>query len=102
MHIVKGLAVAVVTGIVGFAGNRLQGQSPSSPPRPVGDLRLSDLVQHVLERNEHLQVKLLDFEVARHKYLAERGIFEPAAYANVSRQEDNRQNSSIQAGALLG
>jgi outer membrane protein TolC len=66
-----------------------------------GDLTLPELIQRVLKKNEELQVKLLDFQVRRNKERSEYGIFEPAAYATANDQVDNRQNSSLQAAALL-
>ena len=65
------------------------------------DLSMADLIQRVLKNNEELQVKLLDFQASRNKERSEYGIFEPAAYATANDQVDNRQNSSLQAAALL-
>jgi outer membrane protein TolC len=65
------------------------------------DLTVSDLIQKVLKHNEDLQVKLLDFEASRSKLRSENGIFEPSAYASATDSVDNRQNSSLQAAALL-
>ena len=79
---------------------RGQAQTSAATNATIG-LTLPDLIYRVLLRNEDLQVKLLAFEASRSKYRSEYGIFEPQAYASANDQVDNRQNSSIQAAALL-
>jgi outer membrane protein TolC len=101
MRVIKVVAVTFLTVLLAHSKASLRAET-APPGRPSVDLGLSDLLHRVLERNENLQVKLLDFEAARHKYLSEHGAFEPVAFANANRQVDNRQNTSIQAGALLG
>lgn len=53
------------------------------------------------QRNESVQLKLLEFEANRHKYLAEGGIFEPDVISPVSHEENNRQNTVQQQLATL-
>ena len=77
-----------------------EAQSPTSP-RIGADLTLADLVKRVLQHNEEVQVKLMDFAASQSKAKSEYGAFEPQAYATINDQVDNRQNSSIQAAALL-
>lgn len=63
------------------------------------ELRLSDYLQRVVERNETLQGQLLATESARRKYKAERGIFEPSVTAAVTREANKRTNNVQQAAA---
>ena len=63
-------------------------------------LKLSNLVELVLQRNESLQGKLLSVQINRHKYLAEKGVFEPTAFASAERDVNKRQNNTEQASSL--
>jgi outer membrane protein len=73
----------------------------SAPPDPSG-LTLSGLVRRVLEHNELVQGKLLEFEVNRRKYAAEWGAFEPELFGSASREYNKRQNNTQQAAADNG
>jgi outer membrane protein len=57
------------------------------------DLTLSNYLNQVVERNETLQSKLLEVEVARLKSKAEYGIFEPELTSSVERDFIKRQNT---------
>jgi outer membrane protein TolC len=56
----------------------------------------------VLERNEAVQGKLLEFEMNRRRYAAEWGAFEPEGFGSASREANKRQNSTQQAAAANG
>jgi outer membrane protein TolC len=75
---------------------RLEAEIVSSPAQPPAGLTLSNLVQLVLERNEVLQAKLIDFEVSRQRHLAEKGVFEPDLVGSVSHEVNNRPNNAQQ------
>jgi outer membrane protein TolC len=62
-------------------------------------LGISGLVKLVLQRNQTIQQRLLEVEASRHKYLAEKGIFEPEFSASADREVDIRQNNTEQASA---
>ncbi|HWF19800.1 MAG TPA: TolC family protein [Verrucomicrobiae bacterium] len=68
----------------------------SPPPGGASGLTLSNLVQLVLERNETLQSKLLDFEVSRQRHLAEKGVFEPDLVGSFNHEVNNRPNNAEQ------
>jgi outer membrane protein TolC len=102
MRIIKVFATGALIALAMVSRLPLVAETSDPASHPIVDLKVSELVQRVLQRNQTLQVKLLDFEISRRKYLAEKGAFEPAAFANLNHQVDNRQNSSLQAGALLG
>ena len=54
----------------------------------------------MLIHNESLQVKLLEAEIARRQYKAEKGIFEPAVVGSFEHVENERENTAEQAAAL--
>ena len=55
----------------------------------------------VLERNESVQQKLLEFEATRRRQKAELGVFEPALVSSASREANNRQNTVEQQRSTL-
>src|SRR5688572_4737952 len=59
---------------------------------PIG-LTLQETIQKVLIHNESLQAKLLDAEIARHQYKAEKGIFEPAVVGSFEHLDNSRENT---------
>lgn len=81
---------------------RAEGQPPEAGPSVDPGLTLPDLVRRVLERNETVQGKLLEFEVNRRRYAAEWGAFEPEAFGSASRESNKRQNNTEQAAAGNG
>src|SRR5277367_6199744 len=78
----------------------LHGSEPGVPDTngPLS-LSLSGLVQLVLQRNEALQVKMLSLQINKHKYLAEKGVFEPIAFASGEQDVNKRLNNTEQAAA---
>jgi len=76
-------------------------QSRTNLP-PLQDLRLTDYLQTVYERNESLQAEMLDAEAARRKHAAERGIFEPMITSSITREATERTNNIQQAASLSG
>lgn len=75
---------------------RLKAEIVPSTNQPVAGITMSNLLQLVLERNETLQAKLLDFEVSRQKHLAEKGVFEPDFVSSVNHEVNNRPNNAEQ------
>jgi len=78
----------------------LSAQPPVGTERTV-DLTLKDFLQRVVERNETLQTHMLEVEISRRKYKAERGIFEPEFFASYERNRTLRENTAEQSGALF-
>lgn len=75
----------------------------AASPEPAGaPLDINELVRRVLERNEAVQGKILEFEVARRAHAAEYGAFEPEGFASAVREENNRQNNTQQAASNNG
>jgi outer membrane protein TolC len=60
------------------------------------DLNLKEFLQLVLERNESLQVRLLEVKIAQSRLKAEKGIFEPELLLGYDRVENERENTAEQ------
>jgi hypothetical protein len=80
----------------GYSAN-LPGLSPAAPV----DLTLSGLVRRVLERNETIQSKVLDFEAQRQRSRGEWGVFEPELTGSLGHEVNNRKNTAEQQTSLL-
>src|SRR5688572_4605858 len=83
--LVRGLLALTFFGSNGFAGE----------PRKL-ELGLSDFIALVLERNDSLHVRLLEFEINRRRQKGEWGAFEPELVLNYDRVENERQNTAEQ------
>ena len=59
-------------------------------------LPLRDFVQLVLQRNETIQIRILELAITKKRLGAERGIFEPELVASYDRVENKRQNTAEQ------
>jgi outer membrane protein TolC len=57
------------------------------------ELSLQDYLSRVLERNESIQQRQLEVEVARRKYRGEYGAFEPELFGSFTRESNKRQNT---------
>ncbi|MBI2929867.1 MAG: TolC family protein [Verrucomicrobia bacterium] len=73
---------------------------PTSPPELPRDLTIKGLVKQVVDYNESIQLRLLEYEVSRKKINAEKGIFEPELVSNYERQENDRRNTAEQEKSL--
>src|SRR5207302_1469383 len=57
---------------------------------------LREFLQLVVERNESVQARELEFQIAQKKFKAERGIFEPELLLSYDRVENRRENTAEQ------
>ena len=81
---------------------RLAGaQDGAAPARQPQDLTVRELVQRVVDQNEAVQARLLEFEASRRRYSAEKGIFEPDLTGSVSHERNSRLNTVEQQRATL-
>jgi len=76
-----------------------RGPSWGAEPGQGAGLSLAEVVEKVLIHNEGLQAKLLDAEIARRQFRAERGIFEPAVVGSYEHADNNRENTLEQQAA---
>jgi len=65
-------------------------------PGTTNDLTVSEFLVLVVERNESLQAKVLEFLIAQKRFKAERGIFEPELLLSYDRVENKRENTAEQ------
>ena len=74
----------------------------STTPKATVDLTLEEYIKRVVERNESVQVKILEVEFNQRRLAAERGTFEPAFFADLSHVATERQNSLEQRNSQSG
>jgi outer membrane protein len=82
------------------ASNRTPAAVAPSSEAPIKALTLRQYLQLVLDRNEALQGKLIEFKISHKRYQAEKGAFEPDLVASVDRESNFRQNTVQQQAAL--
>lgn len=63
-------------------------------------LHLQEFIQKVLDRNESVQLRVLEVEIAQRKHAAEFGVFEPDFVLGASREENKRENTAEQRRSL--
>jgi outer membrane protein TolC len=73
-----------------------------SNPTEIIDLKLSDYLQLVLDRNESVQAYMLDAEANRRRAKAEKGAFEPDLVLSADHEVNKRQNNAQQQAQQLG
>ncbi len=90
----------LVAGIVAFfatmAGFLSLAVVAAIQPGATNDLTLRDFLQMVIERNESLQVRVLELKIAQKRFKSERGVFEPEALLSYDRVENERENTTEQ------
>jgi hypothetical protein len=69
----------------------------SSNERGRMEMTLKEYLKQVLERNESVQERLLEFEINRRRNKAEYGAFEPEFFAAFSRERNRRRNTALEA-----
>lgn len=67
---------------------------------PRADLHLADFRRLVLERNETIQMQLLESEVSQRLAKAEKGIFDPVAVGGIDYIDNQRPNTRLDAAQL--
>lgn len=68
--------------------------APSALPKR--NLALLDFRQLVLERNQSVQIRMVELQIADRRLRAERGIFEPELVLGYDRVENKRENTAEQ------
>lgn len=63
-------------------------------------LRLNQFIRMVLERNESIQLRLLEVEISKRRLSGEMGAFEPDLVIAASREENKRENTAEQERSL--
>ena len=94
---------AIIVSTLLAAGVCAFGQEQSTNAVPSGrGLTLEEAVEQVLIHNESLQARLLDAEIARRQYRAEKGIFEPAVVGSYEHIDNQRENTVEQTRNQFG
>lgn len=73
----------------------------ASHPPEQGALTLEETLRKVLAHNESLQIKMLEAEISRRQFKAEKGIFEPAVVGSYERLDSQRENTQEQQSSLF-
>src|SRR5688572_27444237 len=83
---------------VSFALMRSASAQPTPTQTVTNAMTLRETLQRVLDFNESVQMRVLDHEISRKTYEAEKGIYEPAVVGSVDHVDNRRENN---AQALL-
>jgi len=77
------------------------GRGQSSAQNGTFDLALTNFLHRVLENNESIQMRLLEFGATRQLYEASWGIFEPEVFGSATREADSHQNTVVEQRSTL-
>lgn len=81
-------------------GTLATARAQPSAQHDTADLTLAGFLHRVLERNESVQVKLLEMEARRRQAHGESGIFEPELFGSASREATKQENTVEQQAGL--
>ena len=99
------MSAIVVTFVTsGIFCIRLAGAPASVEPGRTNNLTLRGFLQAVIERNESIHTRVLEFQISQRRSLSERGVFEPELVLSYDRAENKRENTVEQrrsSGVLL-
>src|SRR6266511_134428 len=70
--------------------------APLIEPGRTNELGVRDFLRLVLERNESLHARVLEFEIAQQHLKGERGFYEPELVLSYDRVENKRENTAEQ------
>src|SRR5262245_16298459 len=91
----RGVTLALMLALVGRAMFDARA-IPTFQSGATNAMALREFVQLVLQRNETIQIRLLELAITKKKLRAERGIFEPELVGSYDRVENKRQNTAEQ------
>ncbi len=84
---------APASASAGTGAGAVVGRGPVAVPESV---TLQDFLRLVIERNESLHGRILEYEIAHQRMQAEQGIFEPELTLGYDRVENERENTAEQ------
>jgi outer membrane protein TolC len=94
---VKRWAHVALLGITVAGALSLDAAEPAAlPSAGTNALSLRSFVQLVLQRNESLRARLLEFEINEKRFRGEQGIFEPELVLGYDRVDNERENTAEQ------
>ena len=91
-----------IVGVVLLSWGSLaaRGESWNTNQVSTNTLTLQRFLQLVLQRNEDVQLRLLEMEITQRRFKAEHGAFEPDFVLGASREENERENTAEQRRSL--
>jgi hypothetical protein len=72
----------------------------AAPPPSSANLTLTELRILVSERNENIQMRMLEYEISKRTHRAEKGVFEPQVTGSIEHTDSNRPNNTQQLANL--
>lgn len=76
---------------------RLDGAEPVAVPTATTNaFTLHDFIELVIERNERLHARILEYEIAHNRFKGEQGVFEPELVLGYDRVKNERENTAEQ------
>ncbi|HEY0551485.1 MAG TPA: TolC family protein, partial [Verrucomicrobiae bacterium] len=94
----RGTAVSLLVWAALFT-SRLPAQTATNAAEN-NSVRLKDFLQRVIERNESIQIRLLELEITNKKFQGEHGAFEPELVLSAARDDNKRENTAEQRRSL--
>jgi outer membrane protein TolC len=93
-----GLAVALLSELFGVCSpaSSVAAANPILQPGATNEIALRDFLRLVIERNESLHGRILEFEITQKRLKAEQGAFEPEWVLSYDRVENKRENTAEQ------
>ena len=90
-----GAAIAILL-FVSFGMSLSRAAGAPTPAVTTNALSLRDFVQLIIQRNESLHARVLEYEISQKRYRGEQGIFEPELTLGYDRVENERENTAEQ------
>jgi outer membrane protein TolC len=94
------LAVLICFTVLRSFSQTAASPQQTSQERLTRDLTVNELIRQVLQRNEGIQQRILEVEITRKRYNAEKGVFEPDVVASYDRVENERETTAQEARSL--
>ena len=92
----KHVAAIAILLFVSFGISSPRAAGAPAPAVTTNALSLRDFVQLVIQRNESLHARVLEYEISQKRYRGEQGIFEPELTLGYDRVENERENTAEQ------
>jgi outer membrane protein TolC len=89
------LVLLLSLGLAGSGAAKAASQAGAT-----NSLHLNQLLQMVLARNESVQLRMIEVEIAKRRWEGEKGAFEPDLVIGGAREENNRENTAEQKRSL--
>lgn len=95
-----GTSIALLLSVALVSTGRVNAQSATNAAPLTNTLSMAQFLKLVLERNESVQLRVLELEITQRRFNAEQGVFEPDFFIAASREENKRENTAEQRRSL--